>query len=94
MGDPWAFIDWDGAAPGSRLWDLAWAVLGFVPLSANRILQPADPDVRLRTFVDAYGLDDEDERRQLASRAARLTSGRRDHLQTHSRVPVTRGSQI
>src|SRR4029079_18666368 len=31
----WAFIDWDCAAPGTRLWDLAYAVHGFVPLSAN-----------------------------------------------------------
>jgi hypothetical protein len=26
------FIDWDGAGPGSRLWDLAYAMKGFVPL--------------------------------------------------------------
>ena len=28
----WVFIDWDLAAPGRRSWDLAWALLGFVPL--------------------------------------------------------------
>ena len=27
------FIDWDGAGPGSRLWDLAYAAHGLVPLS-------------------------------------------------------------
>jgi hypothetical protein len=26
------FIDWDGAGPASRLWDLAYAMKGFVPL--------------------------------------------------------------
>jgi hypothetical protein len=67
VGKQWAFIDWDGAAPGSRLWDLAWAVLGFVPLSANPTLRSADADLRLRTFVDAYGLNDESERRHLAA---------------------------
>jgi len=25
----WAFIDWDTAAPGTRLWDLAYAMHGF-----------------------------------------------------------------
>jgi hypothetical protein len=29
------FIDWDGAAPGSRLWDLAYAITGFVPLHSH-----------------------------------------------------------
>ncbi len=66
VGERWAFIDWDMAAPGSRLWDLAWAVLGFIPLSANPQFQPPDADERLRTFVDAYGLDDEEQRRRLA----------------------------
>jgi Phosphotransferase enzyme family len=65
IGDQWAFIDWDMAAPGSRLWDLAWAVLGFVPLSANPQYQSPDADARLRVFVDAYGLDDEAQRRRL-----------------------------
>jgi hypothetical protein len=34
---PWnLFIDWDGAGPGSRLWDLAYAMKGFVPGPAAR----------------------------------------------------------
>jgi hypothetical protein len=33
--DRWVFIDWDGAGPGSRLWDLAYAAHGFVPLAAG-----------------------------------------------------------
>ncbi|HWS37279.1 MAG TPA: aminoglycoside phosphotransferase family protein, partial [Actinoplanes sp.] len=52
-GDRLAFIDWDGAAPGSRLWDLAYAAHGFVPLSANPGLQRADAGRRLREFIDA-----------------------------------------
>lgn len=59
----WAFIDWDTAAPGSRLWDLAYAAHGFVPLSADPHWQRTDAGARLRTLVDAYGLDEEDRRR-------------------------------
>lgn len=53
----WAFIDWDTAAPGSRLWDVAYAVRGFVPLSAHPDWQTPDAAARLRLFADAYGLD-------------------------------------
>lgn len=46
----WAFIDWDLAAPGSRLWDVAYALHGFVPLSANPRYQrqPCPPDAPVR----------------------------------------------
>jgi Phosphotransferase enzyme family len=50
--DRWVFIDWESAAPGRRLWDLALAVCSFVPLSPS---QPADLR-RYRLFCDAYGL--------------------------------------
>ncbi|MFI2076838.1 MULTISPECIES: hypothetical protein [Streptomyces] len=33
--DGWTFIDWDTAGPASRLWDVAYAVHGFIPLSAD-----------------------------------------------------------
>lgn len=52
----WVFIDWDGAGPGSREWDLAYAAHGFVPLAPD-----GDPLVdapRLRALVDGYGLDE------------------------------------
>lgn len=52
----WAFIDWDTAAPGTRLWDLAYALHGFVPLSADPALQRADARHRLRLIADTYGL--------------------------------------
>jgi Ser/Thr protein kinase RdoA (MazF antagonist) len=54
----WAFIDWDTAGPGTRLWDLAYAMHGFVPLSANPAFQRDDADRRLRVFADAYGLSE------------------------------------
>jgi aminoglycoside phosphotransferase len=53
--DRWVFIDWDGAGPGSRLWDLAYATQSFTPLHAG-----GDPDhdaPRLRALVDGYGAD-------------------------------------
>ena len=34
-GERWVFIDWDGAGPGSRLWDLAYAAHGFVPMAPD-----------------------------------------------------------
>ncbi|NYI90933.1 hypothetical protein HNR02_004256 [Amycolatopsis endophytica] len=65
LGDPhWAFIDWDVAAPGTRLWDVAYALHGFVPLSADARWSRVDAGHRLRVFVDAYGLD-ETQRRDL-----------------------------
>ncbi|MFI7219672.1 phosphotransferase [Micromonospora maritima] len=62
VGDRWVVIDWDNAGPGSRLWDLAYAVHGFVPLSAHPDWQRADAGQRLRTFADAYGLDERQRR--------------------------------
>jgi hypothetical protein len=53
-GDRWVFIDWDGAGPGSRLWDLAWSATGFVPLEPGG--DPASDAPRLRALVDGYGL--------------------------------------
>jgi len=59
IGDrEWAFIDWDVAAPGTRLWDLAYAMHGFAPLSADPAHQRADAGRRLRVIADAYGLSE------------------------------------
>jgi Ser/Thr protein kinase RdoA (MazF antagonist) len=58
-GRRWAFIDWDTAAPGTRLWDLAYAMHGFAPLSADPAHQRADAGHRLRVIADAYGLTEQ-----------------------------------
>ena len=55
----WAFIDWDTAAPGTRLWDLAYAMHGFAPLSASPAYQRDDAGRRLRLIADAYGLTEQ-----------------------------------
>jgi Ser/Thr protein kinase RdoA (MazF antagonist) len=52
--DRWTFIDWDGAGPGSRLWDLAYAVTGFVPMQSGG--DPAADGPRLRALADGYRL--------------------------------------
>lgn len=51
----WVFIDWDGAGPGSRLWDLAYTAQSFTPLHAGG--DPATDAPRLRALVDGYGAD-------------------------------------
>jgi len=69
-GERWVFIDWDGAGPGSRLWDLGYAAHGFVPLQTG-----GDPDVdgpRLRALADGYGLDEEQRRALPALTAAHI----------------------
>ncbi|MEV6793065.1 aminoglycoside phosphotransferase family protein [Streptomyces sp. NPDC051320] len=86
--DDWAFIDWDTAAPGSRLWDVAYAMHGFIPLSAHPDWQCADAGARLRVFADAYGLD-EAERRQLVPLLGRRTRSMHDFL----RGQAARGNQ-
>ncbi len=75
----WAFIDWDSAAPGSRLWDLAYALHGFVPLSADSSWQRLDIPGRLRTLVDAYGLE-ERQRRELVPMLGRRARSMYDFL--------------
>jgi len=63
-GLPVAFIDWDAASPIDPLTDLATAAWAFVPLAPPEQLREAGfdpvPDiaVRLRLFVDAYGMTD------------------------------------
>jgi Ser/Thr protein kinase RdoA (MazF antagonist) len=69
-GDRWYLVDWDSAGPGTRLWDLAYAAHGFVPLAPDA----ADPAQRLRTLVDAYGLDEPERLRLLELLPARTQS--------------------
>ncbi len=84
--DRWVFIDWDNAGPGSRLWDLAYAAHGFVPLQPNTPVAAAAS--RLAALAEGYRLDD-DGRQQLASLLARriismydlLREGHRSHAQ-------------
>jgi Ser/Thr protein kinase RdoA (MazF antagonist) len=77
--DRWVFIDWDGAGPGSRLWDLAYAAHGFVPLAAGG--DPGQDGPRLRALADGYGLDDQ-QRRDLPPLIGAHTRGMFDLLRS------------
>jgi hypothetical protein len=62
-GIPVAFLDWDLAAPGPALWDVAHAAWRFVPLYSDLSGRgwPTGLDERasrLRVFSDAYGVTD------------------------------------
>ena len=80
-GAGWTFIDWDGAGPGSRLWDVAYAVKAFVPLSGDPAWQRPDAADRVRVLADGYGLDEE-QRRRLAPMLARRSRAMYDLLAT------------
>lgn len=71
-------IDFDGARPGPRCWDLAYALYRFAPLT-----DPANHDGfgdteqqarRARTFLDAYGCTPAQRRVALATVPERLRS--------------------
>lgn len=78
-----AFIDWDGAAPGSRRFDLATAIWSFVPVGEGNgpiALQAR----RLRLMCDAYGWQDtnavvDEIAAELARALSNHESARREH---------------
>ncbi|WP_433444247.1 phosphotransferase [Nonomuraea sp. CA-141351] len=79
-GLPVAFIDFDTAHPGPRVWDVSYAAYRFVSLSDSRHegvgSWPVEEQARrLRVFADAYGLGDTDRRALVSTARARL-----DHL--------------
>ena len=80
-GERWVFIDWDGAGPGSRLWDLAYAAHGFLPMGP--VGEPEADGPRLRALADGYGLD-EQQRRELPDLIVGHTRGMFDLLRTGS----------
>ena len=80
-------IDYDTAGPGSRLWDIAYAVYRFAPLATDAHCSrcgweaPPDRAARLRLFCDAYGVADRSQliatvRARLAALVEHMTSTR------------------
>ena len=55
IGDRWVFIDWDGAGPSSRVWDLAYAAQAFTLSVASEV--PEVAATRLAALIDGYGAD-------------------------------------
>jgi tRNA A-37 threonylcarbamoyl transferase component Bud32 len=54
-GDRLVFIDWDGAGPSTRLWDLAYPAISFGRLFPTD--EPALAAERLAAFLDGYDAD-------------------------------------
>lgn len=76
----WVLIDWDGASPGSRLWDLAYAFHGFLPLTATAGTGGLPSQAhRLRVFADAYAMDGA-QRKALVPLLAQRTMAMHDFL--------------
>lgn len=55
-GERLVFIDWDGAGPSTRLWDLAYAAISFGHLFAGEDVDASAR--RLVTFLDGYDADE------------------------------------
>jgi hypothetical protein len=77
------FIDWDLAAPGRRSWDLAWALLGFVPLMPRSDFSDADIRSRIAIFCAAYGPE---------ARPSELLSVAVERAETEARAIETKGA--
>ena len=56
-GARWVLIDWDTCGPGSRLWDVAYAAHGFVPLAPETPVKQSG--TRSAALADGYGLDEQ-----------------------------------
>ncbi|MGJ6979688.1 phosphotransferase [Aestuariimicrobium soli] len=57
IGDRWVFIDWDGAGPSTRAWDLAYSAQAFAGLGPEQ--SPDEGATRLRALVlEGYGADE------------------------------------
>ncbi|MEU3459180.1 phosphotransferase [Streptomyces sp. NPDC006733] len=90
-GRPVAWIDFDTAHPGPRIWDVAYTAYRFVPLTdpgnGDFTLPVEEQARRLRLFADAYRLDD-DGRASLADTAR----DRLDHLVRHMHEQAAAGT--
>ena len=71
----WVFIDWDNAAPGTRLWDLAWSAISFPPIVPGCELSHAA--IAVRALCKGYSLEPSNYGRLVAlmARRARAASG-------------------
>jgi hypothetical protein len=89
---PYALIDFDTAGPGPRIWDIAYAVYRFVPLSYAPDMQAlglSDPPLqshRLHLFCRAYGL--QSSRSELLATVILRLSTLCDQILAHSTEPA------
>lgn len=77
-GEAVALIDFDGARPGPRAWDLAYALYRFAPLTGpengDGFGTTAEQARRARSFLDSYGAGREQRASAVAALAPRLRS--------------------
>lgn len=74
---PVGVIDWETAAPGARVWDVAYAAYRWAPLSRSAPAELEDAQAqarRLRIFCDAYGLGAADRENLLATVCRRVAA--------------------
>lgn len=69
----WAFVDWDNAALGTRLWDLAWATISFPPVEPACDLSVAA--TAIHAIVEGYGLEPSEYGKLLSLMARRAGAG-------------------
>ncbi|MEY9931910.1 Ser/Thr protein kinase RdoA (MazF antagonist) [Catenulispora sp. GP43] len=89
-----ALIDFDFAAPGRALWDLAMCAWYWVPMVPQAIaavegFDGMDSPARLRILVDAYGLDDAERRALLELFAPAVIT-----MQTFMKARVAAGDPV
>lgn len=77
LGESWVFIDWDGAGPSTRPWDLAYAAQTFT--LDDPAADPAVSASRLAALVDGYDPDGA-LRAALPEALVRRPAAMRDHL--------------
>lgn len=77
VGERWAFIDWDGAAASTRVWDLSYSAQAFTLNDATA--DPVSAAADLRAFVEGYGAD-AGLRAELATTIPRRAWAMHDHL--------------
>lgn len=82
VGDRWTFIDWDGAGPSTRIWDLAYAAQTFTLSDASQA--PVKAARGLAAFVDGYAADPS-LRAQLPTAMAHRTKAMYDLLESSHR---------
>ncbi|MEO3868045.1 aminoglycoside phosphotransferase family protein [Nonomuraea sp. B12E4] len=90
-GRPVAFIDFDTAHPGPRIWDVSYAAYRFVPLGDPRHadgVPVAEQARRVRLFADAYGLGEQDRGALVETARERLA-----HLVRHMHERAAAGDE-
>lgn len=85
-------IDFDVAGPGPRMWDVAYALYRWAPMSSLTITNAnssiAEQASRVRLFCDKYGLDEASRARVVDATIARLHA-----MRAYMRSEGRRGSQ-